>query len=1592
MKSRDAETEGQSQYRWSRVYAPASLFSAVVLAAVLAIVLATAIFTTAISRADGPPDLGDAFTLPFKLEQGRPAPARASSGPRQVQTPAAPTPALTPAPTPGATPGATPGVTPGPTPSPAAELAAEPTPRPTPVPGALHVAVSASPSSPAVNQATQLSAVISNPPEGESPSYSWEVETGGAWSSFGRQATWSFMADRLESWTFRLTVSYGNGDSATSDPLTVTWVNPNNRAPVVDTEAENYAWFVGDINAAPGVLVSKPLYQVFSDPDGDKLTYAVSITSGNGHLVKELDLRLPDDPNRPKITSVGIFPRLFLIAGDDAEWKALSPPIADPEPVTVRVTATDLGGLSVSLESDYLVHWDSYPEVVSAKASGKAIKVTFDVAVEDDPAPTAGQFTVNVANTDGTTGTIAVNSVSVKEKVVTLALASAPQPGQTVTLDYANDYDTPLKRAIGGSPSLGFTGLAVDLALLNPPGAPENFAVSVQRGQLALLATGDAVEGATSYKLRWRQVGGEFEAANATTVSDTTTTITVSGYGEWEVRLQGCNDNGCSPEAGDSEDEVPVLRLSLEPAPEAGGQSRARSVTPTRNPAADGNSYTAGWGPAGAQSQPDASRQTRGLDGPSDAVGSRSADTTDTTPPRLVRGEIDGDTMTFYFNEALDENATGSRFRVTLYFRNGWTNFTAHPSRVEVSGNQVTVHGLSQRGWPGYERALVGRSVQAYYYKDDRVVPAGQRLRDLAGNEVLTRHSSPGGYFPATRTIWLRNLTALPTLQSATAHLDRLTLTFDETLDGNSVPAAGAFTVSVNRSTVSLASVDPVAVSGDTVTLVLASPVESTDAVTVSYAKPSERPLRDPDGAVESFSSATNLVGVTPTVSAVKLSSDAGADRTYTIGETIRVTLTFGAAVDVDTTGGRPRLKIKLDPAHGERLADYTEGSGTSQLVFAYTVAEPDRSTRGVAVLGNTLELNGGAIRSISTQRDVPLGHAGQDHDPDHTVDWQQREIGAPWVTGVAITSDPGADHIYGLDETVQVTATFNEAVNVTGAPRLKIKMAPTYRERLANYDSGSGTTELVFSYPVVAGNLSYRGVAVLGGTLELNGGTIRSTAATPVNAYLWHSGLGHNPEHRVDGAGPSLVGVSVNGTKVSVSYNESLDADSLPPASAFTVKRTPQGGSEETVGLSGSPAIAGGAVLLTLASAVAATDTAVKVSYTRPTAAGVSKLKDAFGNEATSFTDRAADATDTTPPRPVRGEIDGGKVTIYFSEPLDDAYESYGPPAVNENHFRVYLRFGRFPGIPPKYIQCETIPFTISFRATPQEVTIDGNRVELIEIGHGHGNRRLRASVGLETPYVFFSVYSDSHAKTLRDLAGNAASEAEVTLDNVTHLPSPERATVDGARLTLTFSAPMDGGRVPAADAFTVKVNGSEVSLAGSNPVSVLGREVTLTLAAAVASGDAVTVNYEIPESNFLQNVICEYAPSFNDQDVTNNTPPWEATLTAGPSGQSGNGCRTGSDTLCSSALSAASFTVGTTTYQVNILAAGVDSGTSLGFVELELDQEIPTTWTLHVGSNDGLAVSSATRSNGNKNARWHPVNWGIGNGDVLTVSLKEQ
>ena len=491
-----------------------------------------------------------------------------------------------------------------------------------------------------------------------------------------------------------------------------------------------------------------------------------------------------------------------------------------------------------------------------------------------------------------------------------------------------------------------------------------------------------------------------------------------------------------------------------------------------------------------------------------------------------------------------------------------------------------------------------------------------------------------------------------------------------------------------------------------------------------------------------------------PTVTDVEITSDAGSDDIYALGDTIQVSLTFSEAVDVT---GSPQLKIDMDPAHwGTKVVPYESGSGTDTLTFAHEVIEPNYSTQGIAVLDDTLELNGGTIRSTSSQTDADLAHVRVNHHGEHRVDWQYvaRQPDDPTITEVRITSDAGSDRSYAKGEVIRVTLRLSEAVNVTGTPRLKLDFrAGDGDEQWAGFESGSGTTTLVFAYTLAAGDDSQDGVAVAANSLELNGGTIVSTSDTSINALLTHTGLVRDSNHRVDCTEPTLLAAVAEGTTLTLTFDEALGAAASLSNAQFAVARTPQGGTEESVGLTGTPAISSVSVTLTLASAVLETDTDVKVSYTKPTTGANNRLIDIAGNEAGSFSDVSA-MKDTTPPRLVSGQVDSDRLIFYFSEALDET--SFG------GWFRATISY----------------PGNIRNSSTASgPVEIKGNKVT---VGLGLGRVAL---AGVTNNYAYYIKDESPGAQTLRDLAGNPVelrpgqdSTRIILLENIT--VGPPRVT----------------------------------------------------------------------------------------------------------------------------------------------------------------------------------------------------------------------
>ena len=130
--------------------------------------------------------------------------------------------------------------------------------------------------------------------------------------------------------------------------------------------------------------------------------------------------------------------------------------------------------------------------------------------------------------------------------------------------------------------------------------------------------------------------------------------------------------------------------------------------------------------------------------------------------------------------------------------------------------------------------------------------------------------------------------------------------------------------------------------------------------------------LTDTDTVIVSTSA---LATTAPSVTGVTILPEFG-NGSWGEGETVEVALTFDEAVTVDTTGGTPTVALTLG-ASTAKTAAYVRGSGTTELVFGYTVAKDEGPYDSVLLTLNSLALNGGAIRSSESGADAALAHDG---------------------------------------------------------------------------------------------------------------------------------------------------------------------------------------------------------------------------------------------------------------------------------------------------------------------------------------------------------------------------------------------------------------------------------------------------------------------------------------------------------------------------------------------------------------------------------------------------------------------------------------
>ena len=517
----------------------------------------------------------------------------------------------------------------------------------------------------------------------------------------------------------------------------------------------------------------------------------------------------------------------------------ISPPIAKGDTVTVSyattLSATQKGVRLFDASDNPLQAFsgttvtNNAPELIqSAVVVGDQLTLTFSGNLTTSPLPAPGQFSAQSGVDFGTNNI--VTGISASGSALTLTLTRKFVYGDVVRVTYDKPTTNPLKDA---------DGREIDDLTISPYPVTNNTPADVLRAE----ASG------TSLVLTYRG------PLCATTVAEVCT-ANVPGTGDFAVKVAGTARSVSAVAVAGS-----TVELTLSSAIGATDAVTVKYTRPTANRLQDDNG-----------NEPVTTPEIKA----------------DNTSRLLVRNSLQGDTT---FNNLGGDYAqaftTGSSaFKLTradLWMSNALTSTPA-------AAWTLSVHEVDSSGLPGtslgslatsdtvpvgapfgrIEHAHSGTGIDlaadtTYFLVLD--ASTGTNLNLVQGEESDSEDAGAApGWSLADRfrrrtntvTTWTGSLfsddalrialhgrstdTTAPALQSLAVSGATLTLTYDETLDPGSVPAASAFAVTVAGAA---RAVSAVAVAGSKVTLTLASAVTAGQAVTLAYTAPSASPLRD---------------------------------------------------------------------------------------------------------------------------------------------------------------------------------------------------------------------------------------------------------------------------------------------------------------------------------------------------------------------------------------------------------------------------------------------------------------------------------------------------------------------------------------------------------------------------------------------------------------------------------------------------------------------------------------------------------------------------------------------------------------------------
>ena len=671
-----------------------------------------------------------------------------------------------------------------------------------------------------------------------------------------------------------------------------------------------------------------------------------------------------------------------------------------------------------------------------------------------------------------------------------------------------------------------------------------------------------------------------------------------------------------------------------------------------------------------------------------------------------------------------------------------------------------------------------------------------------------------------------------------------LTLRYSRDLDPNSAPEATSFVVLANAG---IREVTAVQVSGRDVNLTLARPVNVFNYVQASYEEPNDpsaTALQDTDGnrveskprldgveEVVNETPSSNLQPLTASFTNLPSSHDGGGVFTFNVE--------FSEPVWISR--GLPR----------DDLLEVAGGTVTSALPV-------ERSTElwEVTVLPET---RGDIIVTL------PGGFCTVVYD-DATSD--SLVPGAPCAVGDRALSNPPTVTIPGSESDQQIVQN-TPAGGVPGIDGVA-EVGQTLSADTTNITDTDGLANVVFNYQWLADDVEIAGATASSHTLTDDdlGKAIRVRVTFTDDAGHDES-LTSVPTAAVTAAEAlELQAATVDGSTLTLTFDEALDTGVTLPASVFAVEVNGTPPSITGVGVGQS------SVLLSLSPAVEAGDT-VTVDYTRP--AGTDVIKDTLGREAESFSGEVVTNNTADEENVFRSE-----------EPPPQKSQETAPvePEAPEPPQNLTLEIHESGKLRATWNTPSSGPAPTGY--TVQWKEAGGDWADSSEVSEAEVNMTSHVIRGL-TDGVEYTV----RVIATTDDAESAPSGEVTTTPRETTPPGLSSASVDGSTLTLTFDEPLDTGEAPDRTAFAVTVAGSGRGVA---TVAVSGSVVTLTLVTAVSAGDAVTVDYTAPageSESRLQDLVGNAAASFSGRSVTNDTQaadPMTATTHDVPSAHDGS------------------------------------------------------------------------------------------------------